>query len=287
MIAVFTIFLFAATSPVHAQQGDLARGVRLLRQDQHSEAIVALERAVQAQPRNPDAHFFLGAAYAGHAMEAGRARQALLAGRIRGSFQQALELDPDHLDARWGLMHFYLLAPRLLGGNTDAARRQAAEIRERSRYRGSMAWGTIHAHEGFHAAAEREFQQAMQIAPDSMPPVSALARMYQGNQQWDKAFALLERVARERPGEARVQFLLGRTARESGSRLEQGEKALRRYLLTRPGEGEPSLAQARVELGGILERRGDRAAARREFETALELEPGMREAREALRRVPS
>ncbi len=98
---------------------------------------------------------------------------------------------------------------------------------------------------------------------------------------------MLERVGRERPGEMRVHFLIGRTARESGTRLEQGEQALRRYLQTKPRPGEPSLARARVELGVILLRRGDREAARREFKSALELDPDDAEAREALRKLDS
>lgn len=287
MIRLLVMLLLAVSSSVQGQEKDMQRGVRLLKADQPAQAVPLLERVAHAEPRNPDAFYYLGAAYAAQAMAGGRTRQALLASKVRSAFQRALELDPNHLNARWGLMHFYLLAPGLLGGNTDAARQQAAELRKRNPYRGAMAWGTIHANEKYTAAAEREFQQAMQIAPDSMPPISALSALYRKTGRPEKAFALLERMQRERPGEMRVHFLIGRTARESGTRLEQGEQSLRRYLDSKPGEGEPSLARAHLELGGIYARRGDRDAARQQYQAALQLEPGLGEAREALRKLGS
>ena len=48
-----------------------------------------------------------------------------------GEFEKAVKLDPNYIDARFGLMEFYLMAPRLMGGGADKAREQAVEIRKR------------------------------------------------------------------------------------------------------------------------------------------------------------
>ena len=283
--ALVALLLLVAVLPLGAQGDDLERGVLLLKQNKTGEAITLLERVVKAEPNNARAHYYLGAAYGDQAMHSGRARQMLLAGRIKGSFERAVALDPDQLDARWGLVHFHLLAPGFMGGNKAVAREQAAEIRKRNPFRGAMAFGAIYAAEKNIPAAEREYQQAMQLAPDSLSPISRLGALYRDVKQYEKAFALFERTLQEEPGMTGVHFLIGRTARESGMRLEQGEESLRRYLRGKPKNHEPPLARAHFELGGILQLQGDRAAARREYEAALRLDPAFRDAKEALRKL--
>jgi Tfp pilus assembly protein PilF len=73
-------------------------------------------------------------------------------------------------------------------------------------------------------------------------------------------------------------------AASSGLRLDRGEEHQKRYLEHSPAGDEPSLASAHLQLGLIYERKKDRALARREYAAALELDPTLTQARQALLR---
>ena len=76
-------------------------------------------------------------------------------------------------------------------------------------------------------------------------------------------------------------YQLGRAAAVSGQRLETGEAALRRYL-TRDGAKKAFDGTVHYRLGAVLERRGDVAGARTEYELAVSLDPRNNAAKRAL-----
>ena len=47
-------------------------------------------------------------------------RQATLARHTRDEFERAVQLDPNHLEARYALVQFYILAPAIVGAIEDA-----------------------------------------------------------------------------------------------------------------------------------------------------------------------
>jgi len=86
------------------------------------------------------------------------------------------------------------------------------------------------------------------------------------------AVALLEDLARDRPGDADVQLLLG-TASALVPRRERAVEALLRALELRPTDGRTHAAA-----GSALVRLGESGAALQVFERAVALEPGLAEA---------
>jgi tetratricopeptide (TPR) repeat protein len=243
-----------------------------------------LERAIKLDGARSAYHHWLGRAYSRQALRAGKLKQARLAGRIRESFQRAVALDPDNLDARFDLLQYYVIAPGFMGGSTSKAREQAAEIRRRNAFRGHLAYGAIAADGKDDAGAERELAAAVAQFPDSAAGVYALGAHYARLKQWDKAFDLFEHRARERKDGPSLYYI-GRLAALSGERLDRGVEALRAYLARRPGDTDPSLASAHYRLGLIYERQEKRDLARQEFATTVQLDPRQTEAKEALKRV--
>jgi tetratricopeptide (TPR) repeat protein len=122
------------------------------------EAADAFERAAKQQQGSAVYHFWLGQAYGAQAQQANVLRQPSLARRTKQEFERAVQLDPDYLDARAGLMQFYLLAPGLMGGSVDKAREQAAEVRRRDPYRGAFLAASIAQRQKDVAGAMREYQ---------------------------------------------------------------------------------------------------------------------------------
>jgi hypothetical protein len=66
-----------------------------------------------------------------------------LARHTRDELERAVELDPNHLDARWGLVQYYALAPGYLGGSEEKARQEAEEISKRDAALGKRAFDFI------------------------------------------------------------------------------------------------------------------------------------------------
>ena len=67
------------------------------------EAVDQLEKAVELNPNNADYQFRYGAALGEKTQNAGMIKQAFLAPKIKNAFKRAVELNPQHTQARIGL----------------------------------------------------------------------------------------------------------------------------------------------------------------------------------------
>lgn len=245
----------------------------------------ALERAVALNPRDARSHHWLGRAYSRQAVRAGKLKQAMLAGKIRGEFETAVALAPDNVEARSDLLQYYVVVPGLMGGSVDKARVQAKEIARRNPLRGRLAHAVLHERARDAAGAEKEYLAAVSESPDSAVAYYALGNMYQRTARYGEAVAVYDRLLARQPAARAARYHIGRASSLSGLDLERGVCELRAYIASGPGPEDPSLASAHYRLGLVLERQGDRVSARREFEETLRLDRGQREAKEALARV--
>jgi tetratricopeptide (TPR) repeat protein len=77
-------------------------------------------------------------------------------------------------------------------------------------------------------------------------------------------------------------YQLGRTSVLSGLRLERGKEVFEQYIAEGKGTQIP---HAHWRLGMVYEKLGRRDLAREAYETALQLDPEIEQAREALRNL--
>jgi tetratricopeptide (TPR) repeat protein len=210
-----------------------------------------------------------------------------LARRLKASFERAVELDPNHIDGREGLVQFYLQAPGIAGGSVAKAREQAAEIRRISPHRGHLADATIANDQKDLAGAERAYRAAASALPDSVSGVAPLLSFLSNNGRAAEAFPVIDGFLARHPDNRAMQYWLGRTAAVSGQQLDRGEAALRQ-LLTTPSDNAPRILPENVHyrLGDIAAKRGDLTGARAEYGKALALNPDHQNAKDALRRLP-
>lgn len=272
-----------------AQQGGaagaFAQGCLQLVDDHYEEAAAAFEQAVRADDRNAVYHFYLGQAYGAQAQRANVFKQASLARKTKAEFDRAVQLDPDFVEARQGLMQYYLQAPGIMGGSQDKAREQADEIRKRNPYRGAWAYAMLAARQKDTAAVVREYDGLTRQFPDSAAAYGRLVALYAQARRWPEAWAVVDRMQRAIPSSPLVAYYAGRVAAESGAQLDRGAAGLARYLQTVPGPGEPTLATAHWRLGAVYEQQGKRDQARAEYAAAVQLNPKLKEAGDALARV--
>ncbi len=255
-------------------------------ENEAERAIPWLEKASALDSKNPEYPYWLGRSLGQQAIGASMFTRASLAGRIRRAFQRSVDLDPDNLDARIGLLEFYLRAPAFMGGSFARAKSEAEQVRRRDRLRGHRAMARLYEQQKNWEEAAAEYRKAIAEFPPSREPYFWMSRSAIDRKDWDAAFRGMDRLLELFPRDAVPLYETGRIAALSGRQLELGEDCLRRYIAgPTPKDPEPSLALAHARLAQIAERRGDRETARRESHEALRLDPGVLEARETWSRV--
>jgi len=71
-------------------------------------------------------------------------RPLTLIGGIKRGFLQAAKLDSQHVDARWGLIEYYLAIPGFLGGGIKKCQPYADELLDISPVEGYFAQAYLH-----------------------------------------------------------------------------------------------------------------------------------------------
>jgi tetratricopeptide (TPR) repeat protein len=261
-------------------------GRACLKRRQAEPAVDWLSKAVAREPGRSDLHDWLGQAYGLAAQRAGTLRQFGLASKVRKEFERAVELDPANPDALADLIEFQIEAPGLLGGSLEKAKAHAAELERRNPLRGRLARAAILLHQaaGF-AAAERELQATAASFPHDSRPQLALAGAYEQARRYERALDALEAVLRLDPDNDDAHQAFARIAASSGQRLPRAEELLTSYLGRVPPGDSAALADGHYALASVFERKGDAARARSHYLEALRRDPGLAEARDALRRL--
>jgi tetratricopeptide (TPR) repeat protein len=275
---------YAAKNPKDADAAFyLGRTLFALRQN--DKAIEQLEKAAALAPNRSDVQVWLGRAYGQAALRANVLRQAGLASKTRTAWEKAVALDANNLEARDLLIQYYITAPGFLGGGVDKARAEAAEIQKRDAARGHQALATIALSQKEPATAERELKAAIQEAPANPRPRLLLGLFYQDQQKWEAAFEALEALLKADPDNWDALYQIGRAGALSGKRLDRAEECLKRYFGHTPGPEQAPLANAHFRLGQVYEKKGNKAQARAEYQTALKLDPDLKDAKEALAKL--
>jgi tetratricopeptide (TPR) repeat protein len=239
-----------ATDPKHAAAYHYLGRTLAARNDTPAlqEAVVALAKAVELEPANA---IYLGI-YGGTSLQlAARTTSISAAAKGRDAMEKALTIDPDYLMAREGLFQFYQRAPWPFGSSSKAAT-QLAEIRKRD--------------------------------PDLATILAVVSKT--NAKEFDAAFKLCEEILHKQPDNYVALYHFGRTASISGTQLERGLEFLQRCLkFEPPTPASPTHSHAWQRIGNIQEQLRRPTEARTAYETALKLEPGNRQAADALARL--
>lgn len=263
-------------------------GVRLMGAGRSAEAQKKFESAIKLEPNRAEHHLWLGRAIGSQAQQANPLKQGMMARRIKGSWERAVELDPNLIEAREGLITFYLMAPKVMGGGVPKAKAEAAEIAKRSPWRGQLANASIAGNAKDYAAQERALRAAVSLAPDSLAPASVLGSFLDRRGRPADALAVLDAYVGRMPRDPAGRYAIGRLSATSGIELARGERILRELIADQSwtaGGMMPSRAAAHYRLGMILERKGDTAGARGAFERSIALDPNFGLARDALAKL--
>jgi tetratricopeptide (TPR) repeat protein len=253
---------------------------------QYDEAARSAEGAVAIDPGRSEYHLWLGRALGGRAERAGWLSAFGLARRVGTEFEQAVRLDPHNVRAQRDLIEFYGRAPGIVGGGQAKAWRQAEALAGIDPLEARLARAELWRDQAKLDRAEAEYRLVLEGHPARPGPCLEAADFYEQRRDGARMSEAVEAAAAADRADPQLAYYEGVAAFLLGGRDADAERLLAMYLDTVPLRSDhPAPAAAREWLGRLYERRGQAAAAAREYQSALALDPDRKGAREALRRL--
>jgi len=118
----FLLTLMISMNVVSAETDQLYQsGLYAIEKKDFKTAISDFEKVVKIEPDNSEYYRWLGHAYGLQAEQTSWFKAIGLAKKTRISFEKAVELDPENINALVDLREFYKQAPGFLGGGKDKA----------------------------------------------------------------------------------------------------------------------------------------------------------------------
>jgi tetratricopeptide (TPR) repeat protein len=287
-------------------------------------ALALAETAVRLEPKSADSHWQLAQVVGSLAQRASVFKQFGLARRYRQEVEAAMALDPKLVDARVGMMEFYLQAPGIAGGDTKKGAALADEIGRIDPARGFLAKARVLiATKGqgdleslyrqaadsaktpdvkYDAtgslmnyylapktskpdAAEQQARALLKIDPHRSGGYTGLALVYATAGRLTDLDAVLADAEKNIPDNLGAYYQAGRVLLTEGKELPRAERYLRKYLTQEPEPNAPGLPQAHWRLGQVLEKEGRKAEAIAELDQAVKLKPDFDDAKKDLKRL--
>jgi tetratricopeptide (TPR) repeat protein len=257
----------------------LTRGY--LRQYRYGQAQLCLDRWKQVQPDSPQAFYLEGLFLLDHLHNMSSAAD---------SYRRALELDPDHEEARLGL------AVALLEDKSFA---QAAKHFERLRQcqpdNLRVLVGLAECRDGLGESAEavQLVDDVLVRQPQFAAALSLRGRLALKNGQLEEAENCLRQALRHNPMDHRARYSLILCLEQSGQeeaaqqqrrQLQQMEEDVARFhdIVTKEIAQRPTDPALHCDLGQLLLRAGQREEGLRWLQSALQLDPNYAPARQAV-----
>jgi tetratricopeptide (TPR) repeat protein len=248
--------------------------------------IAACEKAVSLAPENSQYHLWLGRVYGEKADRVNFMAAAGLAGHVRTEFETAVRLNPNNVDARSDLAEFYLEAPGIVGGGRDKAVQQADSLVSLDPAKAHWVNGRIAEKKHDLAAAEAEYQKAIEASHGGAAAWLNLGLYYKHRERWDDMERALMHV-RGAPLQDRPDALVdaAEILLRTQHNLPEAVQLLRAYLNSDSKVEQAPAFKAHYLLGSAVEKLGDKQAAAAEYRSALALAHEFHPAQEALQRV--
>ncbi len=242
------------------------------------------KKAVSLDPANSRFHLWLGRVYGEKADRVNFLAAANLAGKVRGEFERAVQLNPKDVEARLDLAEFYIDAPGIVGGGEQNAREQARFVRTLDSGREHWIYARIAEKKKDFTAAEREYRQYIELSQGDAEAWLNLALFFRHQKRFDDMEQAIVKLSQAPNPEPDVLWEASAMLERAGRNYPLATGLVNRYLAAGPVEKAPAF-RAHYLRGALLEKQGDKAGAAREYRASLSLARNFGMAQQALNRV--
>jgi tetratricopeptide (TPR) repeat protein len=254
--------------------------------DQYDAAVGSAQRAVAIDPTSSEYHQWLGEAYGAKADHASMLSAYPLARKTQKEFETAVQLDQKNFDAAQDLVEYNCTAPGVVGGGEDKALPIIQKLMSIDPAQGHYAAGNCKAVKKDYAAADAEFTRALENKPKSAELIYSIGDYFAQRRQADKLAMVAELGEAAAPADPRAKFYLAVSLVLQGENLMVAEQSLREYLRLAPVRSSyPKPWQVHFWQGQLFEKQNKGAAARGEYQAALQLNAKYKPAQEALKKL--
>lgn len=256
-----------------------------LSENNYDDAIELMEKAVALDGKNSEYFVLLGGAYGTKVQNVSIFKQAFVAPKIKKSFEKAVELDGNNLNARFSLMQYCLFAPGIAGGGADKARVQADAIYKIKKVEGCSAYAMIYTKEEKFDKALEQYIKATELEPENMDLRLNLGYFYINQKNYEEAYNVVKNIFIKDPENKSAMYQIGKIGAVSGKYLDEAEKYLKTYMQTTPDSKLPSIAWANYRLGMVYENMKKPENAKECYKLALKEDGEFKEVKEALKKL--
>ncbi len=156
------------------------------------KAIVYYKKLKDLKPSEANYHYKYGGAIGMKAKESNKFKALSMIDEVKSSFERAISLNPDHIDARWALIELYIQLPGFVGGSESKAIKYSNELLQISAVDGYLSRGHIEEYFKRYQAAEKQYKRAI-VLSGSKKSYYKLASLYKNKmKEPEKAKFILE-----------------------------------------------------------------------------------------------
>ncbi|WP_293874475.1 tetratricopeptide repeat protein [Flavobacterium sp.] len=156
------------------------------------KALIYYDKLKRLNPSNANYYYKYGGCLGMKAKESNKFRALGMIGDVKANFEKAIQINPNHVEARWALIELYLQLPAIIGGSEHKAQKYAYELQKISPVDGYLASGHIAEYFEKYKDAEKLYSKAIAIG-GSKVSYQKLANLYKNKMnQPEKAKTLLE-----------------------------------------------------------------------------------------------
>jgi len=258
---------------------------RLFEAGDTAAAVKMIEEHSPADEREADVWFMLAEGYHTLMDEAGLLKKRGLANKMKGALDAALDLDPNHVDARRELADFYYYAPWIVGGSKDEAEKQLDLLESHAP---GAAWATRAEHAanaGEPEAARDHYRQALRAGPREPGLLLTVAILDQQLDDYADSILLLDEVIELDPGRERAYYYRARASAMAGIEIDRGLECAEYYLehCTKCDDSDRGYGWWRR--AALHKHRGETDEAIAAYRDALRLNPELDGARQGLKEM--
>ncbi len=141
------------------------------------KAIAFYKKLKTLRPNEANYYYKYGGALGLKSKDGGKWVAIQLIGEMKASFEKTIVLNPNHIDARWALIEYYLQVPALFGGSEKKAQRYADELIKLSPVDGYLSKAHIDEYFERYKSAEKYYIKAIELG-GSKNTYERLASLY-------------------------------------------------------------------------------------------------------------